>query len=114
MTRMGRPHLLSPLPGRCSSLRIGRAGADRSPYRPTSAQQLASGSLSRLPSRIVLRSRIRLRSPYQLDTHHDVGTAGGNAHVPSDDRSAPARFSIQALLDSGNAIIGQRLLQLLR
>ncbi|WP_417758527.1 hypothetical protein [Senegalimassilia anaerobia] len=111
---MGRPHLLSPLPGRCSSLRIRRAGADRSPYRPTSAQQLASGSLSRLPSRIVLRSRIRFRSPYQLDTHHDVGTADGNAHVPGDDRSALARFSIQALLDSGNAIIGQRLLQLLR
>ena len=57
---------------------------------------------------------MRLRGPYQLDAHHDVGTAGGNAHVPGDDGSAPARFSIQALLDSGNAIIGQRLLQLLR
>lgn len=72
MTWMGGPHLLSPLPGRCSSLRIGRAGADRSLYRPTSAQQLASSGLGRLPSRIVLRSRIRLRSPYQLDAHHDV------------------------------------------
>ena len=114
MTWMGRPHLLSPLPGRCSSLRIGRAGADRSLYRPTSAQQLASSGLGRLPSRIVLRSRIRLRSPYQLDAYHDVRPFGGNAHVPGDDGSAPAGSPIQALLDSGNAVAWQRLLQLLR
>ena len=114
MTRIGRSRLFSPLPGRCSSLHIGRAGAIRSPHGPTSTQQLAGSGLSCAPSRIILACGIRLQSSDQLDAHHDVRPFGGNVHAPSDNGNAHGRPRVQALFGAGGTVTGRRRLRLLR